>query len=120
MTRKYFKKTQESPPADTQSEASTVSAEEAPAETGGTPAPSSSWIRRGTYKTFYAVSYGVVFGSLLMKKLLIPKDSVIEIALHDGAVAAEQAFEEKVHLFTEVARETEEILSDQEPPAVPA
>ncbi len=50
-------------------------------------------VSRAVYKAFYAASYGVVFGSLLVGKL-IPKNGVIETALHDGATAAHEAFEE--------------------------
>ncbi len=119
MKRKVSGKTQASPPADAQGKAS-IEMTEVPDEVSGTLDSARSWVKRGTYKTFYAVSYGVVFSSLLIKKLLIPKDSVVEKGLHDGAIAAEHAFEEKVRLFEETAKETEKILAADEPPAAPA
>ncbi len=120
MARKYFRKTEESPALDAQGEASFETVEEASAETGGASAAKSPLIKRVAYKTLYAVSFGTVFTSLLLRKLLVPKNSVVETALHDGAVAAQHAFEEKERQVEEVVKETEEILSVEELPAVTA
>jgi hypothetical protein len=76
-------------------------------------------VSRTVYNTFYAVSFGVVFSSLLVSRLLIPKNSIIAKGLHDGSVAAQKAIEEKEPLFAEVAEQTAEILSGEEPSAVP-
>jgi hypothetical protein len=77
-----------------------------------------SIVSQAVYKTVYAVSFGVVFSSLLVSKLLVPKNSIIAKALHDGTVAAQKAVEEKELLFAEVAEQTTEILSGEEPSAV--
>jgi hypothetical protein len=76
-------------------------------------------VSQTVYKTVYAVSFGVVFSSLLVSRLLIPKNSIIAKGLHDGSVAAQKAIEEKEPLFAEVAEQTAEILSGEEPSAVP-
>ena len=75
-------------------------------------------VSRTVYTTVYAVSFGVVFSSLLVAKLLVPKNSIIEKGLHDGTVAARKALEEKERLVVEVAEQTAEILSGEEPAAV--
>ena len=43
---------------------------------------------RLVYRAVYTISYGVVFGALIAAKLLVPKGSVIENGLRDGAQAA--------------------------------
>lgn len=121
MARKYFKKTEESHTLDAADEASVETAEEASTEISETPAPKPPLVKRAAYKTLYAVSYGAVFSSLLLRKLLVPKNSFVESALHDGAVAAQHAFEEKEHLVEEVVKETEEFFSGgEESPAAAA
>ncbi len=123
MARKYFKKTEESPAVDATGEASVETVEEASTEISETPAPKKAPLaKRAAYKTLYAVSYGAVFSSLLLRKLLVPKNSFVESALHDGAVAAQHAFEEKEHLVEEVVKETEEFFSghSEESPAAAA
>jgi hypothetical protein len=124
MARKYFKKTEESPANEAQAEATAEPVEAVAAEAEEAPAPKKSLIKRATYKTVYAVSFGAVFSSLLLRKLLIPKDSVVDSALHDGATAAIHTFEEKERrveeIVEEVVRETEEILSVEELPTVTA
>ena len=77
-----------------------------------------SIVSRAVYKTVYAVSFGVVFSSLLVSKLIVPQNSIIAKALHDGTVAAQKAVEEKELLFAEVAEQAAEILSGEEPSAV--
>ena len=89
----------------------------APAEA---PKADKPLFKKAVYKTVYAVSFGTVFGSLLIKKLLIPKDSIIEAALHDGAVAARKALEGKEHWVAETGQETQGILSGDEPEATAA
>lgn len=125
MRKKLFKKTEEAAPLDEPVEASVGLDEETPAELEA--APKAGLVSRAAYNVFYAVSYGAVFSSLLVSKLLIPKDGVVQAALHDGAVAARHDFEEKVRLVAEVAEQTEEILSGaealpggDEAPALPA
>lgn len=76
-------------------------------------------VAQAVYKTVYAVSFGVVFGSLLVSRLLIPKDSLVAKGLHDGSVAAQKAVEEKEPLFAEVAEQTAEFLSGEAPASVP-
>jgi hypothetical protein len=78
-----------------------------------------SIVSQTVYKTVYAVSFGVVFSALLVSRLLIPKNSIIAKGLHDGSVAAQKAVEEKEVLFAELAEQTTEILSGEEPSAVP-
>lgn len=75
-------------------------------------------VSKTVYKTFYAVSFGVVFSSLLVAKLLVPKNSMAAKGLHDGTTAAKKAVAEKEVLFTELAEQTEEILTGEEPSAV--
>jgi len=86
--------------------------EETVEEKGGVPEAKASFVSKAAYGTFYAISYGVVFSSLLAAKLLIPKNSVIDNALHDGAAAAKAALEEKERLVKEVAVQTGEFLSE--------
>lgn len=121
MARKYFRKSEESPASDETIEISTevVVEEETVQEADDAPAKPNV-VKRVAYKALYAVSFGAVFSSLLLRKILVPKDSVIESALHDGAVAARHAFEEKERMVEEVIRETEEFLSTEELPAATA
>jgi len=81
-------------------------------EAGKSQEARSGLVSKAAYKTLYAISFGVVFTSLLAAKLLVPKHSVIESALHDGAAAARAALEEKERLVKEVAEQTEVILAD--------
>lgn len=127
MAKKLFKKTEEAAPIEEPVEASVEQDEETTAEPD--EAPKAGLVSRTAYKVLYVVSYGAVFSSLLVAKLLIPKDSVVEKALHDGAVAARHDFEEKaqavVELVAETAERTEDILSGEshsaeDAPAVPA
>ncbi|MFM8330600.1 MAG: hypothetical protein ACKN9T_02830 [Candidatus Methylumidiphilus sp.] len=120
MARKFFKKSEESVVVEEAAETGAEIVEVAEAEAAGEPAPKKPLLKRAAYKTLYAVSFGTVFTSLLLRKLLVPKDSVIESALHDGAVAAHQAFEEKERLVAEVIQETEEFLSPEEQPTAAA
>ena len=76
-------------------------------------------VAQAVYKTVYAVSFGVVFSSLLFARLVIPKNSLVAKGLHDGSVAAQKAVEEKEPLFAEVAEQTAEFLSGEEPASVP-
>ena len=57
----------------------------------------------------------MVFGSLLVAKVVIPKNSLIESAIHDGAEAARKAVEAERAAAAEVV---EEAASFEE--AVPA
>ena len=90
----------------------TVESAEGAVEKGG------NIISQAVYTSVYAVSFGVVFSSLLVSRLLVPKDSTVAKALHDGSVAAKKAIEEKEQLIVEVAEETAEILSGDAPAAV--
>lgn len=124
MARKYFRKTEEPPVIDEPAEACIETAEETAVNSEEKPTPKTPLIKRAAYKTLYAVSFGAVFSSLMLRKLLVPKNSLIESALHDGAVAAKHTFEEKERIVDEiveeVVKETEEILAVEELPAVPA
>lgn len=48
-------------------------------------------VHKGIYSGFYYLSYGVVFGSLMVASLL-PEHNVLEEAVRDGAEAAKKAF----------------------------
>ena len=87
MKKKYFSKTEE--PEILEAEASVAVVEEAPAAQAEAPKP--NIVARAVYGAFYGASYGVVFGSLLVAKLVIPKNSLIDNAIHDGATAAREA-----------------------------
>jgi len=52
-------------------------------------------VSRLVYRAVYTISYGVVFGALISAKLLVPKGSVIENGLHDGAQAAINSVRER-------------------------
>jgi hypothetical protein len=117
MRKKIFNYAQEKFRLDEQGDKSIDATDETVVESVGVsasvvPEVKSSFVSKVAYRTFYTISYGVVFSSLLAAKLLIPKQSVIESALHDGAVAAKAALEEKARLVKEVAKQTEEILSE--------
>ena len=75
---------------------------------------------KAVYGALYGASYGVVFTSLLVQKLFIPKNSLVDKALHDGAVAARKAIEEKEELLAEVHEQTVEILSGEDHAPEPA
>lgn len=115
MRKKYLNKTEDSTSIDEQGEASVETLEETPAESTEAPTASTPIYKRAVYKTVYAVSFGTVFSSLLIKKLLIPKNGVIEAALHDGAIAAREALEEHERIVAETVQETHDILSGEEP-----
>ena len=88
-------------------------------EDGPVATEHSNLVSRTVYKTVYAVTFGVVFSSLLVSRLIVPKDSMVAKALHDGTVAAKKAVEEKEQLIVEVAQETVDILAGGEPTGVP-
>lgn len=81
-------------------------------------APSKPVLKRAVYSSVYAVSFGTVFTSLLVKKLIIPKGGVIDNALHDGAAAAIEAVEEKQKVIAEAIEETKDFFTaNEEAPA---
>ncbi len=51
-------------------------------------------VGRAVYNTVYCVSYGVVFGALMIGKL-IPGSGLVGRALRDGADSARQDFDER-------------------------
>lgn len=122
MRKKYFSK--KSPLPEEAIETGQEGSEEAPALLEETT-PKAGPLSRAVYNTFFGISYGVVFGSLLVGKL-IPKSSMIDTALHDGAVAAREAFEEleKERLTKEAevveAPAEEQTVAFDEGEAVPA
>ena len=118
MAKKILHKTEDSATIDESAEASVESLEETPAESTEAPTAKTPLVKRAVYKTVYAVAFGTVFSSLLIKKLLIPKDSVIDAALHDGAVAAREALEEHERVVSETVQETHEFLAGED--AAPA
>jgi len=111
MTKKPSKKTEESATIDALTESSGESLEVTTAEAAPAKKP---LLKRAVYKTVYAVSFGTVFSSLLVKKLLIPKDGVIDAALHDGAVAAREALEEQARVVAETVQETHDFLAGED------
>lgn len=139
MRKKYSNKTEEDfAPAEGQGEESVADATveepgvevleastvetmaEAPVEPTEAPAAKKTpLLKRAVYKTFYAASFGTVFSALLVKKLLIPKNSLVDAALHDGAAAACEAIEEKermvVEAVKEAVQETEEFFAGEAP-----
>jgi hypothetical protein len=119
MARKYFKKSAQNPAVEEPAETG-VEIVETEASPGADETPKKPHIaKRAAYGALYAVSYGAVFSSLLLRKLLVPKNSFVETALHDGAVAAQHAFEEKERLVEEVIQETEEFFSPAAPEEEP-
>ncbi len=123
MRKKYFAKPEASTPVDEQQEASVETAEEQPAESAGPAQATPPVFKQALYKTVYAVSFGAVYGSLLLRKLLVPKGGVVDAALHDGAVAAHEALEGHAQAAAETAEtveETVELLPVGEPEAAPA
>jgi hypothetical protein len=54
------------------------------------------FLSRLTYTTCYAVSYGVVFPTLLVTRA-VPKDNALVNGLVDGARAAREAIEGRTH-----------------------
>jgi hypothetical protein len=117
MRKKFSSKTEETADLDEQGEASIESAEEAAANKD--EEAKGNIVSQAVYTTFYAVSFGVVFSSLLLSKLLVPKNGVVAKGLHDGSIAARKALVEKEILFAEVAEQTAELLSGEEPTAEP-
>ncbi|MDD5033147.1 MAG: hypothetical protein PHE55_00180 [Methylococcaceae bacterium] len=75
-------------------------------------------VARAVYKTCYVISYGVVFGSLLIAKLIIPKNSVVDNGLRDGAVAAREAIDKEVEILADESEVFAEIHEEDTP--VPA
>ncbi|MGX2030188.1 MULTISPECIES: hypothetical protein [Methylocaldum] len=70
-------------------------------------------IHKGVYSGFYYLSYGVVFGSLMVANLL-PAHSAMEEGVRDGAEAARKAFEgrhEGVHDASHTEASDEEGLT---------
>jgi len=116
MSKKFLNKAGYSAPRDEQGEVSI----ETVAEPAEAPAPKTPLVKRAVYKTVYAVSFGTVFGSLLIKKLFVPKNGVVEAALHDGAVAAREAIEEHERVVAETIQETHEILAGEDAGLAPA
>jgi len=114
MRKKYSSKTEDSAAAEEQVDAGVEALEEATEEETA-KCPKTPLVKRAVYKTVYAVSFGAVFSSLLVKKLLVPKGGVVEAALHDGAVAAHHALEEHERFVAETVQETHEILAGEEP-----
>lgn len=51
-------------------------------------------IHKGVYNTFYYATYGVVFGALVVGRL-IPTNNAMGEGVHDGFEAAKKAFEER-------------------------
>ena len=117
MRKKYPGKTEENTALDELGEAAIESAEDNAAIKD--EEEKANIVSQTVYKTFYAVSFGVVFSSLLVSKLLVPKNGMVAKGLHDGSIAARKAVEEKEILFAEVAEQTSEILSGEEPTAEP-
>lgn len=78
-------------------------------------APKRNVVSRAVYKTFYGLSYGTVFGSLTVARLLFPKDSAIARGLHDGAADARKAVEIKAEEAESV--ETDDSAEDVAPAA---
>lgn len=62
------------------------------AATGFIPAVG-NLLHKGIYNGFYYLTYGVVFGSLVIGSL-VPSNSVVGTAVKDGAEAAKKAFEQ--------------------------
>jgi len=112
MKKKIYNYCQEKFSLDNQDDPSIVAAQEAVETKSEVPEVKTNIVSKVAYRTFYAISYGVVFSSLLTAKLLIPKHSVIDNALHDGAAAAKAALEEKERQVKEVAEQTGEFLSE--------
>jgi hypothetical protein len=105
MRKRHFSKSDESEVLEVEGEVSVTVVEEAagkPAEEEAKPGV----VSRAVYKAFYGVSYGVVFSSLLVGKLIIPKNSLVESAIHDGAVAARKAVEAEQAAAAEVVEES--------------
>ncbi len=67
---------------------------------------------KAVYTTVYGVTFGVVFSSLLVAKLLIPKHGIVAKALHDGSAAARRAVADTQHQVEEVVEHTVEVFSD--------
>lgn len=99
-------------------ETSTIESTET-SQDGSVATEHSNLVSRTVYKTVYAVTFGVVFSSLLVSRLIVPKDSMVAKALHDGTIAAQKAVEDKEQLIVEVAQETVDIMSGGEPTGVP-
>lgn len=112
MSRKHSTPTEEIP-AVIEGVAS-VETEVGPLDTLAEEPAQPGLVARGVYRATYAVSFGVVFGSLLIAKA-IPKNSVVDKAIHDGAVAAQKSLVEKEHFIAETVEETREFLSGGEP-----
>lgn len=53
-------------------------------------------VRKGVYNGFYYGSYGVVFGALVVSRL-VPSNNAVGQGIHDGAVAAREDFEAHEH-----------------------
>jgi hypothetical protein len=117
MRKKYSSKAEETAALDEQGEARIESAEDHSANKD--EEAKANIISQAVYTTFYAVSFGVVFSSLLLSKLLVPKNGIVAKGLHDGSIAARKALQEKEILFAEVAEQTTEMLSVEEPTAEP-
>lgn len=53
-------------------------------------------LHKGVYNTFYYATYGVVFGALVVGRL-IPSNNAMGEGVHDGFEAAKKAVEEREH-----------------------
>lgn len=134
MRTKYAKESTVALEPDTASEAvvaevAPVSVEEETVETSieastetAEATPKRNIISKAVYGAFYSVSYGAVFSGLLIAKLVFPKEGLIATALHDGAVAAQEVFEEHEGEFAELSAhgEPEEIKPAGEEVLLPA
>ena len=76
-------------------------------------------VSKVVYNSVYGVTFGVVFSSLLVAKLLIPKHGIVAKALHDGSAAARRAVRETHQQVEEVVEHTVEVFSDCEAEAEP-
>jgi putative methionine-R-sulfoxide reductase with GAF domain len=70
------------------------------------PAEIGKFLSKTVYGGFYYLSYGVVFGSLIVGKL-IPKNSAMAHGIHDGAIAARDAFKVKEAALREAVKAPE-------------
>jgi hypothetical protein len=113
MAKKYFNQSKQAEIL----EAEVVSVEVAePASEAAAGEPKAKIVSRAVYSAFYGASYGVVFGSLLVAKLIIPKNSLIETAIQDGATAARVAVNEE-KTTAEVAEESAASFDEAAPVA---
>jgi len=104
MRKNFNKKPEAHETPEVEAEASVAVVDEA-VETAQEE-PKANIVSRAVYQAFYGASYGVVFSSLLVAKLVIPKNSLIDNAIHDGASAARKAVKVELAAAAEAAEES--------------